>query len=418
MTSEKYQTAQVHWRIGQALLPEHFQAQESSLREELLLRLRLLPMPFWGVGSLEWELSGGVLGLRQLTLLLRDGTLVDIPGNTAPPGNLSLAHAGKNPTSVYLHLGESKPERVSQTGRPEEDEVERLVRHVTLSSSDRSESATVPFKLAEFHKKPTGDSWTLSESFLPPLLRVHGLPFFQSELRRLDLLVDKLRQVLQREIEVNHLANKSVLAARECRKALYRFEALLSNLKQDYQAHPFELFRALHELYIEVCMMRESAPDKKVELYKHEELAGCFRALMEELNRAVKSAVSDITYLPFVQEEGMQVCHLKSREKELREARRMYLMLQKPSPTTRLDLSGLKLASVPRLPEVRRFAMQGIPFRRVDKLPFHHPFSSEVEFYALKEGQEWDHASREGAVAFFQQPELEQVRAFLFWSDE
>jgi type VI secretion system protein ImpJ len=421
MTSVKYQTARVHWRMGQALLPEHFQSQESSLREELRLRLSLQPYPLRGVGGLEWDafqLRNGIVSLRQLTLLLPDGTLIDVPGNTQPPPNFPLASAGTTPTALYLHLGESKPERVEVAGQPEEDGVERVVQHVFLSSSDQSDTASPVFKLAVFRKEPAGNAWSLSEDYLPPLLRVGGSPFFEPVLKRIDSLVNTLRQVLLEDLRVNYLVGESLLAARECLKGLYRFEALRANLEHDYQAHPFELFRALHELYIELCMLRNTTPEEKVQRYEHEDLAGCFHALLEDCRRKVEGARSEITYLPFQRKEGVQVCDVRKEEKRLREARRLYLLLQKRSPAIRLELSGLKLASVMRLPVVHQFAMQGIPFRRVDKLPFQHPFSAEVEFHVLGDGQEWDHAMNEGALAFLHRPELEEVRAFLFWSRE
>lgn len=420
MTSVKYQTARVHWRMGQALLPEHFQAQESSVREELLLRLRLLPLPFWGVGSLEWDplqLANGIVSLRQLTLLLADGTLIDIPGNTLPPPDFPLTAAGETPTPLFLHLTRSSPEQVEVPGQPAEDGVERLVQHVTLSSSNIADTPGPCFKLAELYKPPKGTAWLLSEAYLPPLLRVGGSPFFHPVRERVDSLVNTLRARLLHEIQVNYLANTSRLAARECLKGLYRFESLRANLEGDYQAHPFELFRVLHELYIEVCMLRE-LPPQEVGRYEHADLARCFHALLEELRQKVESLPREVPYLPFTRQDGLRVCNVSQVRQELRGARSLYLLLQKPSPATRLELAGLKLASVARLPVVHQYAMQGIPLRHVERLPFHHPFSSEVEFHALQSGQEWDHAVDEGALAFLHQPELEKVHAFLFWSNE
>ena len=42
---------------------------------------------------------------------------------------------------------------------------------------------------------------------------------------------DRLRNALMEEIQFNHLANKSQLAARECLKGYYRFRALLDNVE-------------------------------------------------------------------------------------------------------------------------------------------------------------------------------------------
>lgn len=55
MTKIPYQTSRVRWRMGQALLPEHFLAQEQALREEVNLRFGLSSVPCWGLGALRWD---------------------------------------------------------------------------------------------------------------------------------------------------------------------------------------------------------------------------------------------------------------------------------------------------------------------------------------------------------------------------
>jgi type VI secretion system protein ImpJ len=421
MKPEKYPLAPVHWFLGQALLPEHFQAQEGGLRQELLLLLRQQSMPFWGVGHIAWdkgELVEGRFSLRQLTLLLRDGTLIDIPGNAPAPPNLNLPEKAGSRVSIYLHL-KSEPEPVALDGALAKAGVKRRVHALRLSTSEHSETADTVFQLAEF-KKSLKDVWSLSEDFHPPLLRVTGLPFLAPLLEELGELVNKLKALLHKDIELNSLANanRKVIDARECLRQLYRFEALLANLGENYQAHPFELFRALHELYIEVCMLHDTSPDALVALYAHDNLAGSFKRLVEAVRYHVQQVRTPPNYIAFKRKEGLQVCTLHGVEEQLRKARGLYLLLQKPNPALQLELKGLKLASVKRLKQVHTLSTQGIGFSHVDKLPFRTPFSSDVEFYELTEGKEWDHAVQEGVLAFEHLPELEQVRAFFFWSTE
>jgi type VI secretion system protein ImpJ len=414
----KYQTARVHWHMGQALLPEHFRAQESSLREDLALRLRLQPMPFQGVGRLRWDpyqLEKGILRLEELTLLLPDGTLVDIPGNTAQPDSFDLNKTDQFQARVHLHLPQgSQHEEVvrepslTQTG----DRLERVVRQVLLSTHESEENAW-SFPLVEFQKSPDGP-WTLASGFLPELLRVSGSPFFEPLLRRITSVTDRLRNALLEEIRMNHLANKSQLAARECLKGYYNFHALLDNVGKDYHPHPFELFRALHALYIEVCMMREVKPEEAVSRYRHGRQGECFQALLEAMERQVNLARTAVTYLPFARKEGLRVCELPP---EARQGQRFFLLLQKAGVTSPLDVTGLKLASESRLDVVMRDALPGVPFPRLPTLPFHHPFTAEVEFFELRAGEEWDHVLREGRLAFYHEA-LKNARAFLYWREE
>jgi len=405
--------------MGQALLPEHFQAQESSLREDLALRLRLQPMPFRGVGSLKWnvfQLAHGVLRLEQLTLLLPEGTLVDLPGNTVAPEDFNLNKVNALRARVHLHLlqGAEHEDLVSDPTitTSKGDTVEREVQRIALSTEAYREKAW-SFPLAEFEKSPDGP-WSLVTDFLPELIRVSDSPFFEPLLARISSLTDRLRNALLEEIQVNYLANKSQLAARECLKGYHRFRSLLDNVGRDYHPHPFELFRHLHELYIEVCMMREVNPEE-VAVYKHGRIGECFKTLLEALETQVIHARTAITYHAFSRKEGLQVCELP---KVARKARNVYLLLQKPGVATPLDLTSLKLASESRLPTVQRDALTGVTFERIPAPPFHHPFTAEVEFFELRPGEEWDHVLREGRLAFYQHEALKQLRAFVYWRDE
>ena len=48
-------TARVYWKLGQSLLPEHFYAQEYSLRQETHLKVYPLGQPQWGLLDIEWD---------------------------------------------------------------------------------------------------------------------------------------------------------------------------------------------------------------------------------------------------------------------------------------------------------------------------------------------------------------------------
>ena len=83
--------------MGQALLPEHFYAQEESLRGEAGIRFRMRSAPSWGLASLTWDefqLLKGIISVQELTLVLPSGALVDIPGSHIAVSALPEAPAG------------------------------------------------------------------------------------------------------------------------------------------------------------------------------------------------------------------------------------------------------------------------------------------------------------------------------------
>ncbi|OPY79278.1 MAG: hypothetical protein A4E70_02170 [Syntrophus sp. PtaU1.Bin005] len=96
----------------------------------------------------------------------------------------------------------------------------------------------------------------------------------------------------------------------------------------------------------------------------------------------------------------------------------MYLLAQKDRVISRLSLDEVKLACLSRLPVVHKMALQGVPFKKVEHPSFQHSFGAEVEFYQLKEGEEWDNALNEKVVAFYNRPELKDTAFYIFWRIE
>ena len=77
--------ARLNWYLGQTLLPEHFQVQEDALLAELRLRTSLSGAPAHGVVRLacnQTMLQEGLLSISALTVVMRNGLLIDIPGNS------------------------------------------------------------------------------------------------------------------------------------------------------------------------------------------------------------------------------------------------------------------------------------------------------------------------------------------------
>ncbi|MBC7975115.1 MAG: type VI secretion system baseplate subunit TssK, partial [Myxococcales bacterium] len=98
--------SRVHWRLGQALLPEHFERQELGLAREIELRFAQLAPPAWGVAQIAWDeasLARGILRITQLVAITPRGRVIDMPGN-ARVAPLDLATAADHQVAVYAHL--------------------------------------------------------------------------------------------------------------------------------------------------------------------------------------------------------------------------------------------------------------------------------------------------------------------------
>lgn len=407
------QTARVLWQMGQALLPEHFYAQEQSLREELALRLRLLSGPGWGLGSLSWDgfqLLKGIVSIQEMSLVMSSGTLVDVPGNTAP-AFVNLSAAGAR-ASVYVHL-QSGFEQVHAAGRGAagEDSVERLVHKIELSTNPFVEGAAQSFKLAELDRGPDG-VWSVRSDYVPPLLLVGTSPFFDPYVARMLGIVRALRQTLLTEVQENYLAASGNTAGRIALRGLFALQARLVDLHGGVHLHPYELYCALRDLHIDVCVHRDVLPSHIDKPYQHDDIAGCFSVLLEHLEEQAQVKSNSIPYVELTRSEGLLVGDIP---KEAKRAKDVFLLVQKPQASTRVDLSRVKLASLSRINLVYERSLRGIPYQLIENPPFQHGLSSTVEFYAISPGQEWDYAVREGKLVLFDSPGLQSARFYLYW---
>lgn len=409
--------ARVCWKMGQTLLPEHLLAQEDSLLANAVLRFRMQGLPYYGLGKLivnETLLGEGIFSIQEMTLVMASGLLLNVPGNAVvSPFNLNLP--GTIQVSVYLHILNDMPTADSSAGGWEEDaevRIPRVIHRMALSSEQDYPRALETLKLAEFKKSPQG-TWQVSQEYIPPLLQVGTSPFFRKEI---DALVEALA-LFQYNLymdAVSYLSGDSLSSVKQCLKSVYRSQRLLANLVSQVHLHPFYLYEDLYTLYTEVCFYRNTTPENITSAYNHNQLAS-LNTIIDLLHKQMQLVRTLPPYLPFELVDNIYQVKLPD---EIRQATNVYLLAQKDRIITQLSLDELKLAGFSRLPVVHKMALQGIPFKKVEHPSFQHSFGAEVEFYQLKEGEEWDHALNEMTVAFYNRPDLKDATFYVFWRIE
>jgi type VI secretion system protein ImpJ len=400
--------------MGQALLPEHFYAQEQSLREEIDIRSSLREAPTWGLAALRWDefqLQKGIVSIQELTLVLPSGVLVDVPGNTSP-AFLNLATTGATQVSLHVHLQSAYD--LTEVGQGDEETVERVVQKIELSPQPYSATGAESFKLVEMECAPDG-GWSVRPSFLPPMVRIGDEPLSAPHLERMRALARTLKQFLGDEIQQNHLVAESQVAAKQCLRGLFEFEGLLRDIAGSIRPHPYELYRQLRNLYFDVCIFRDVHPGAAAAAYAHEDFGTCLGQLLGELEQQVHSGPERLPYLEFQRKSGLLACTLG---RDVRRAKDVFWLVQKPQVSSKLDLSRVKLASESRIQLVHERALRGIPFQKLETPPLHQGLASNVEFFAVTPGQEWDYAVAEGNVVLFDAPTLEGCRLYLYWRQD
>jgi type VI secretion system protein ImpJ len=464
--AEARSLCRIDWKLGQALMPEHFLWQEDSLRREVEMRAEHQALPRWGLVELGWDeallRATGRLLINRLELVFETGALVDIPGN-ARPVSLDLPKPGLEPIDVYVHLA-SEPEIIKGGWSDREGSLIEL-RMQKLALATESLRTPIPgfrlLRLVPFFEgsedkpntKPSG--WVLDGSYAPPSVdwlafRPFGTKHFGYFHRTLERWIAKLRGcAVENALGVHKRVEASLYLRRALGLSWYLRQLGLARLERvgevsgasgraidsaapAIRAHPFEFYSRLVGLYLDIFTFR-CGPLQTLQGeeptylgYRHEALGRCFEdveaAIDFELERP-RAGLSEWSFSPDPKDDERMVCVFPSVVSVHTE---MYFLVQFDGGPTGdepgendLDgrLQGLKLAAPSRLEVVHRRVLSGIPLERVRMLPFPHDFDANtVQFYRIKHGPEWALAHASGAIAY-QSVGRKLQRSFLFSPD-
>lgn len=413
------------WKMGQVLLPEQFLALQEALLAQLHRRVEVATgLPAHGLARMSWGQSAKSLYINRLTWVFESGLMLDVPGN-ATVTDLDLADVGKgvkadpSRVSLFLHVCKS-----SLTGRdrPLYDDdgpgLERVLYEAKLSLEDKVDDARESGKLAELVR--TNDGWMLGR-YAPPLLRVGtGIsPFLLEELEDARRVLERLADDLTERRNDAFRGSNQVSALPQALAAVYRVLALLADhgLRGGRRAatlHPYRLFSALRDVYVEIAMLEGSSLAPWPIEYEHGGLAPCFEALRLRIERHVKNSRLLAPRLELERREHLFVT--PTFPAELGQARRVYLVIRPGAAS----LDGVKLASPRRIGEVVMRSLTGVRLSSSESetLSYDFGYGRDVAFYELRtqdDAAEWGHVVSEAALCFQARPGLEDVRAALVW---
>jgi type VI secretion system protein ImpJ len=448
--AESASLCRVDWKLGQALMPDHFLWQEDSLRREWEQRSLHQALPMWGVVDLAWDeallATSGRLLITRLELVFETGVLVDVPGN-ARPVSLELPKPETQPIDLYLHL-DSEPEVIKGGWSDGEGSLIELRMQKLVLATEPLRTPLPGFHLlrlrpnsidAPSRPKEKATGWKIDPAYTPPLvslfsLREFGLRRFENLNRALIRWKDKLRaHAVENALGVHKRVQASLYLRqaqgltwylRQVSPALTE-QALASDERArqgtpskipSIHVHPFELFTQLVALYLDVFAFR-CGPLQTIQreepaafLYDHEALSQCFEAIEAAIEKELSrpgAASPEWSFSRDAQHPDRQICKLPeglSADCEL------YFLVQLGGDPEEIEagsdgldvrLSGLKLAAPERLEPIQRRVLPGIPLERVRLLPFPHDFDpNTVQFYRIKHGPEWRWAHEAGAISY------------------
>lgn len=419
------------WEMGQVLHPAQFRAQEEALLDHVGLRAQLTGLPSHGVARLRWsddQLATGDLAISALVVVLPSGRVIAYPGNAVlTTRNLRLPAKADGPVPIYLHLrSERRPDDARDLAQYEDDdpEIRRTIYQLEISAEAGIENEQQRMKLAELR---FGDgAWALAP-YVPPLLRLGSgvTPFLRDTLDHVVAAIDDFESELVRRAADSVAGAEQLSEVRRILTAVYRVRAVLADhgygaATQSVALHPYHLFSAIREFYLEVAVLQGKALDAWPLRYQHDDLRTCFVQLAHGLGRGLSVPTVVSPRLAFERDDYWFVT--RAFPDELRGASEVFLLLERAAHATddaAPPLDDIKLASPLRAEEVYTKALEGVPRRPIPSLGFSQTFGHRATVFQLdSRSREWRQAVAEGALCFAVLPGLEGFSAALFWQSQ
>lgn len=411
------------WRMGQVLLPEQFVALQEALLAHDNIAAALSGLPAYGLARLaldEGLLAAGAVHVERLTYVFASGLLVDVPGN-AVITNCSLDDVTDNDASIYLHIRNEVTDATDLKGYRDDPRcVTRVILRAELSLAARHDDARESVKLLGLVRRDA--RWSL-EPYTPPLLRagVDVLPLLRDTLEGIVRAVYAVEAQLSRRIRDSFLGSEQGGELRRVRSAAHRALAVLADhglgageSQQKVSLHPYFLFSALREFFMEAAILEDDHSDVLQLRYRHGDLAGCFGELRQRIEACLSSSSLSSKRLAFELRASWYVA--EPFPDELCKSREVYLIL-KTSSGKPVEFSGVKVASPRRIEEVYTRALAGVSLTSFKSSSFAYVYGHAASFYKVNvEGDpEWAHAVRDRNLCFPAWNALEGLQAVLVW---
>lgn len=302
----------VVWSEGLFLRTQHFQQQDRHTAWLARRALGSTPLQSFGFTSLKLDktaLGAGLVGVEAAEGVFPDGTYVSVPDSTAEiapvpvtasteAGLVSLAIPAERPGSSQVDPAHAEPSGTRYRGElttvrdeirrgadPSEIEVARLAPRLMLPGEETTGFATLP--IARISGLNSEGGVVVSESFLPPTLRISAVPWYQTFLRELMNGFDQITEAHSSLVLGGAGASMENLLILEAANAA---RPRLAHLAAQNDVHPSELF--LHLAGLAGQLATYGASNRRfadLPAYDHGDPQVAYEALAEELRSLVLS---------------------------------------------------------------------------------------------------------------------------------
>jgi type VI secretion system protein ImpJ len=409
--------SKVLWGEGLFLRPQHFQQQDQYHEARLHHTASALHPYLWGVRAIQWDLDAlkaGKLRLEALSLIFRDGEIVDAPGSAPLPAAVdlsripasvpevtwyaalpSLSASGGNAASHgELHAGprygQASREVADLYTQAVEADVSYLRSAVRLMSDLDPLGAFECIPVIRLRRMVTG-GFESDASFIPPGLAIDSAPALKA---MLDRLLDALQAKVQSLQGHMREPSRNVIEFRSGDVSSFWLlhtvstsAAALMHYVRNPALHPERLFASL--LTLAGAMMTYSKQYALIDLpaYQHDDPAHCFGAL-DQIIRDLLDTVISTKYFSIALAEEKPSYHLgKLDSGKIDQRTTLYLAVSAALPALELvEVVPLrvKVGAPDDVEKCVLSAMPGVKLTHAPQVPAAIPVQPDTYYFALE----------------------------------
>ncbi len=434
----------VIWREGMLITPQHLQQQELYESQVLHERLAASTPLTWGVQNIEFDagaLKSGRLQLTRFEGVMPDG--LDIRGDLDVGSRTIGDHFPA--TSKKLEVAIGIPKLRPGVANFHELDSEWRGRYLTVSKSvgdlsmsknvrdidfgqpapvllfgDEKDEDHIKLKIAELVRDEDG-SFTLSDSYIPPVLNIGASPVIMAGLRELlSLSVVKQRGLTagRRQRDASSIEFAAADVTRYLLlNAINTGIPLLKHTSEEAKTSSLAAYLMLLNYAGGLSSFTGEVDPTTFPRFQYLDMRGCFTVMFQHIKTMLGAAVKDMSIkIPLeAREDGMWIGRLS--EQRMVDCRDWVLAVESDSPEQQVanKLPQLsKMSSWKQISSIVKAATPGVPL-----VPTHRPPTEisikpgQVYFMIKKDDRYWRDVLAERTISIYVPPPFDPKRATL-----
>jgi len=423
-------TNKVIWTEGMFLQPQHLQQHDRFLAQQAQMRLNATAPYGWGSVSL--AIDTAALNLGKIALLsahgvMPDGFAFNVPGQDPAPAALDVPADARDQVVVLaitlprpgVAETDAEADAASMPPRFHSAEVEvgdsnvsgqrsapiqvgRVNLRIVLARDAGEGVATIG--LCKVVERRADNKLVLDASYIPPMLDCAGNEVLAGYLRDLHGMLHQRGEALAARLAQPGRAGVGEIADFLMLELVNRNEPVIAQFRQASLLHPRELYYFVVGLLGELSTFRESRRPGNLPAYSHDDLALCFRPMVDGVRQSL-SMVMEQTAVPIVLQDrkhGVRVALIPDLDMQRNAQFVLAVTAQLPGDALRARFpTQVKIGTVERIRDLVNLQLPGVGLRPLPVAPRQIPYHAGFNYFELEtRGNEmWKQLESSGGLA-------------------